>query len=64
MGYSPWGHKESHTTEQLTQMRETITLPSLGHLWLKEEVQMGLQDPNIIILYSTGTPPTQTCCMN
>ena len=58
------GHKESHTTERLTQMRGIITLPSLGHSWLKEEVQMGMQDPNIITLHSTGTPPMQTCYMN
>ena len=34
MGYSPWGHKESNMTEQLTL--------SLSHLWRQERMSVSL----------------------
>ena len=32
MGYSPWGHKESDTTEQLTLSCGCLRL-GIGHCW-------------------------------
>ena len=33
MGYSPWGRKESDTTEQLT-----LSLLKISHIWIKSSV--------------------------
>ena len=34
-GYSPWGHKESDTTERLTHPHIFFTNPSFSKRWLK-----------------------------
>ena len=39
MGYSPWGHKESDTTEQLTESQCTI-MPSLPSFYYQHVVKV------------------------
>ena len=34
VGYSPWGHKESDTTERLHSLHFTIFIPYLSPLWI------------------------------
>ena len=44
MGYSPWGHKESDTTKQLTTLlAQTVkNLPAMRETWVRS---LGWEDP-------------------
>ena len=41
MGYSPWGRKESDTTEQLTHTLTTVMSADPTYLWLPPFLTLG-----------------------
>ena len=50
MGYSPWGHKESDTTEQLS---EHSVLPGLPR-WLSGRIHLPMQETQEMQVQSLG----------
>ena len=56
MGYSPWGHKESDMSEQLTHTH-THTQLELGLPWWLSQLRICLQCRRLPTIQETWVPP-------